>query len=391
MDFNNTEMAFSMKSKTDLRNAYLLFSAIQSSAVVKAAKNATMLALKLQLPVSWAVKPTLYRQFVGGETLEDCRKTVRMLQEYNVKSVLDYSSEGGTELEDVQKAYDETINSIDFARGNPGIAYTVFKPTAMIINRVLKKASDNYSSMGDIEKAEYVNFRERIFALCQRANNSNVRILVDAEDFAYQELIDRIVEEAMRRYNKERAIVFHTLQMYRKDRLDYLKFVHEDSEKYKYIPGIKLVRGAYMEDERARAYELSYIDPIHPDKESTDISYNDGLRYIIENIDDFELFSGTHNYDSNQLLADLIDEKGLKRDDSRIFFAQLYGMSDNISFSLAREGFNVCKYVPYAPVNKVLPYLLRRAEENSSIAGQTSRELHLIKTELERRRVQKTN
>lgn len=386
IDFNNTEIAFSMKSNADLRNAYLLFSTIQNRTIVKTAKSATMLAIKLQLPLSWAVKPTLYRQFVGGETLEDCLKNVNILNSYNVKSVLDYSAEGGTELEDVQKAYDETIRSIDFAAGNQSVAYTVFKPSAMIINRVLVKASENFPSLGDIEKAEYENLRERIFALCEKAHKSNVRILIDAEHFASQELIDRIVEESMRRYNKERAIVFQTLQMYRKDRLQYLKFLHEDSVKNKYVPGIKFVRGAYMEEERARAYELSYIDPIHPDKESTDNSYNEGLRYVVENIDNFELFSGTHNYESNQLLAQLIDEKGLKRDDRRIFFSQLYGMSDNISFTLAREGFNVCKYVPYAPVNKVLPYLLRRAEENTSMSGQTSRELQLIKAELERRR-----
>ncbi|MFA5849741.1 MAG: proline dehydrogenase family protein [Bacteroidales bacterium] len=389
IDFNNTEIAFSMKSNADLRNGYLLFSTIQNKTIVKAAKSATMLALKLQLPLSWAVKPTLYRQFVGGETLEDCLKNVNILSSYNVKSVLDYSAEGGTELDDVQRAYDETIRSIDFAAGNKSIAYTVFKPTAMIINRVLVKASEDFPSLGDIEKAEYENFRERIFALCEKAYKNDVRILIDAEHFASQELIDRIVEESMRRYNKDKAIVFQTLQMYRKDRLEYLKFLHEDSIKNRYIPGIKFVRGAYMEEERARAYELSYIDPIHPDKESTDRCYNDGLRYVVENIDNFELFSGTHNYESNQLLAQLIDEKELKRDDRRIFFSQLYGMSDNISFTLARDGFNVCKYVPYAPVEKVLPYLLRRAEENTSMSGQTGRELQLIKAELDRRRTGK--
>ncbi len=195
----------------------------------------------------------------------------------------------------------------------------------------------------------------------------------------------------MRRFNKSRAIVFHTLQMYRNDRLDYLKFIHEDSLKSGYIPGIKFVRGAYMEEERARARALGYPDPIHPDKESTDKAYDDGLRYVMDNIDHFELFSGTHNYDSNLLLARLIDEKGLRRDDERIYFSQLYGMSDNISFTLANEGFNVCKYIPYAPVKDVLPYLLRRAEENTSMAGQTGRELSLIRAEISRRRSSRTH
>jgi len=385
VDFSNTVIAFSMKSTNDLRAAYILFYAIQSPLMVKASKSITTLALRLQLPIFWAIKPTLFKQFVGGETLEDCKKTVDLLKIYNVKSVLDYSYEGDTNLEDVQRAYEETMRSIEFAKDNKNIAFTVFKPTTLIVERVLKKASEDYSSLGDIEKAEYSNFKDRIFSICEKACESNVKILVDAEDYAYQEIVDRIVEEAMRRFNQSRAIVFHTLQMYRTDRLNYLSFLHEDAKKHKYIPGIKLVRGAYMEDERARAYELSYPDPIYPNKESTDRSYNQALKYVIDNINDFELFSGSHNYESNQLLADLMDMKGLKRDDSRIYFAQLYGMSDNISFILAKEGFNVCKYIPYSPVDKILPYLLRRASENTSIAGQTGRELQLIKTELERR------
>lgn len=213
--------------------------------------------------------------------------------------------------------------------------------------------------------------------------------MIDAEHYAFQKYVDQVAEEAMELYNKERAIVFHTLQMYRTDRLDYLMMIHKKAKERGYVPGIKFVRGAYMEQERQRAFELGYPDPIHPDKDATDRCYNDGLGYVMENISDFELFSGTHNYESNNLLAGLIHEKGLERSDKRIFFSQLYGMSDNISFVLASEGYNVCKYLPYAPVNKVLPYLLRRAEENTSVAGQTNRELSLIKTELERRKMEK--
>lgn len=386
LNFNNTEVTFATKSTRDLRNAFLLFSAIQNATVVKSVKGVTAFAQRLQIPISWAIKPTIFRQFVGGETLDECREKVNILLSKNVKSVLDYSAEGGRGLEDVQKAYDETIRSIDYAKGNPGIAFAVFKPTAMIIESVLRKASESFATLGIVEKSEYDNFTDRIFSLCERAYKNDVRILIDAEKFVYQGLVDRIVEEAMRRFNSRRAIVFQTLQMYRVDRLAYLKYLHEDAIKNNYIAGIKLVRGAYMEEERARSYEFGYPDPIHPDKASTDESYDDGLRYAVENIDKIEIFSGTHNYESNQLLADLIDEKGLKRDDDRIFFSQLYGMSDNISFELAHEGFNVCKYIPYAPVKKVLPYLLRRAQENTSIAGQTGRELQLIKIELERRK-----
>jgi len=391
INFNDTKTAFASKSNGQLRNAQLLYSVIQSPLIVKAIKEATNVALNLNLPLGWAVKPTLYKQFVGGETLEESIKTVEELKLSNIKSVLDYSAEGGSAIEDVHRAFKETIKSIEFAKGKSSIAYTVFKPTAMVIGRVLYKAAENPDSLDSEERAEFENFKNRVTELCRIAHDSGVRILIDAEHFATQEIIDRVAEDAMRHFNSSRAIVFQTLQMYRRDRLEYLRYIHDDSNKCGYIPGIKFVRGAYMEEERERAKALGYPDPIHPDKESTDRSYDDGLRYVMDNIDHFELFSGTHNYESNLLLAKLIDEKGLRRDDERIYFSQLYGMSDNISFTLANEGFNVCKYIPYAPVKDVLPYLLRRAEENTSMAGQTGRELSLIRAEILRRRSSRTH
>lgn len=385
MNFDNTKIAFSMKSKGDLRNAQLLFTVIQSPFVVKLAKIMTNAALAIHFPVAWAVKPTLYRQFVGGESLEECAKTVDLLKTYNVKCVLDYSAEGGSSQEHINNAFNETMRSIDFAKGNSFIPYTVFKPTAMVNDVVLNKAAIDLSSLNDQEKDELKKLRERIITLCQKAYDNDVRILIDAEHYATQEIIDRVAEEAMAMFNSKRAIVFQTLQMYRKDRLDYLKKIHKESQEKNYIPGIKFVRGAYMEEERELAAKNGYPDPIYPTKEDTDNGYNSGLKYVMEHIDTFELFSGTHNYESNYLLAKLIQEKNLKNEDERIFFSQLYGMSDNITFTLAEEGFNVCKYVPYAPVREVLPYLLRRAEENTSMAGQTSRELQLIKSEITRR------
>lgn len=386
LDFNNTEVAFASKSNNDLRNAYLLYSTIASPTLVGGAKGITELALRFGVPVGWAVKPTLYRQFVGGETLEDCTRTVENLRKENILSVLDFSAEGGKELSDVERAYLETIKSIDFAKGNRNIAYTVFKPTAMVAGSVLDKAAEGHL-LNDIEKTEMENFRTRIFSLCRRAHENGVKILIDAEHYVYQGIIDKITEEAMEMFNKVRVIVFHTLQMYRHDRIAYLKNLHMEAKEKKYKPGIKFVRGAYMEHERERARIKGYLSPIHFSKADTDRSYDDGLRYVIENINDFELFSGTHNYESNYLLASLIQEKGLAKNDPRIFFSQLFGMSDNISYALAREGFNICKYIPYAPVKDVLPYLLRRAEENTSMAGQTGRELSLIKAEMQRRNI----
>lgn len=384
MDFNNTKIAFSMKSNGDLRNARLLFTLIQSPGTVKFIKAITNVALKLHIPVAWAVKPTLYRQFVGGESLEECTKAVELLKNYNVKSVLDFSAEGGSSKEQTETAFAETVDSIDYAAANPAIAYAVFKPTAMVNVNTLSIAARK-EPLNKEQKEQMEKFRERIFSLCRHAWERGVRILIDAEHFLTQDIIDQVTEEAMETFNKERAIVFHTLQMYRKDRLQYLKELHERARDKGYIPGIKFVRGAYMDEERKLAAIGGYEDPIHPSKEATDDSYDGGLRYVMENIDSFELFSGTHNYESNYLLAHLIDSKGLKRNDPRIFFSQLYGMSDNISFVLASQGFNVCKYLPYAPVREVLPYLLRRAEENTSMAGQTGRELQLIKDEIARR------
>lgn len=397
MDFNNTEIAFRNKITRDLYNARLLFGMMDKPVLVGFFKHLTNFALGVHIPVGWAVKPTLYRQFVGGETLEQCTPIVDQLRQYNVKSVLDFSAEGGSSSRSVERAFSEILRSIDHVADNPGLPYTVFKPTAMVLSEVLEKAAraerfpGKFPPLDDAEQNELNDFRERILSICRKACEKGVRILIDAEHFLTQDIIDEITEQAMELFNKERAIVFHTLQMYRKDRLDYLKKLHVDASKKGYIPGIKFVRGAYMEQERALAKEFGYEDPINPTKESTDISYDKGLRYVIDNINSFELFSGTHNYNSNYLLASLIDEYGLKRDDPRIFSSQLYGMSDNISFVMAAEGYNVCKYIPYAPVRDVLPYLLRRAEENTSVAGQTSRELSLIKEEISRRKTLKDN
>ena len=236
------------------------------------------------------------------------------------------------------------------------------------------------------EIKEFREFKERFMAFCQRAYDNDVRLIVDAEDYCFQDALDELTDEAMRKYNKKRAIVFATLQMYRHDRMPYLRRILEDAKEKGYIAGVKFVRGAYMEAERARAAEMGYPDPICKDKPTTDANFNEAVRFTIDNLEHFEMFMGTHNEESNYLLAKLIDEKGLARNDSRIFFAQLLGMSDNISFNLAHEGYNVTKYVPYAKVKDVLPYLIRRAEENTSVAGQTGRELRMLEMEIKRRK-----
>lgn len=386
LDFNNTEIAFSAKSEGELKNAYLLFNTIKYPGLVKFAKWATMIALKIHFPLAWAVKPTLYKQFVGGETLQDCEKAINHLKEFNVMSTLDFSAEGEQTPEGIQATFDETIRSIDYAKENKNLAYAVFKPSTITTDELLAKASERHSELTIEEVKAFREFKERFMALCQRAYENDVRILVDAEDYCFQDAIDKLTDDAMRKFNKKRAIVFATLQMYRHDRMAYLQKIYADAIEKNYIPGIKFVRGAYMEEERARAAAMGYPDPICKDKQATDENYDAGVRFVVDHIDRFEMFMGTHNEESNYKLAKLIEEKGLQKNDPRIFFAQLLGMSDNISFNLAHEGYNVTKYVPYARVNDVLPYLIRRAEENTSVAGQTGRELRMLKTEMERRK-----
>ena len=305
---------------------------------------------------------------------------------FNVRTTLDYSAEGEQTPEGIQATFEETIRSIDFAKGNDNLAYAVFKPSTITTDELLAKASEKREELTPEETKEFLEFKKRFMAFCQRAHDNDVRLIVDAEDCCFQDALDELTDEAMRKYNKRRAIVFATLQMYRHDRMPYLRRILDDAKEKGYVAGIKFVRGAYMEAERTRAAAMGYPDPICKDKPATDANFNEGVRFVMDNLDHFELFMGTHNEESNYLLAKLIDEKGIARNDTRIFFAQLLGMSDNISFNLAHEGYNVTKYVPYARVRDVLPYLIRRAEENTSVAGQTGRELRMLKTELDRRK-----
>lgn len=385
ISFDNTEIAFAYKSDKELRKAYFLFKMVGSPFLVKTGKIITNILLGIHFPIGWAIKPTIYSHFCGGEYIAESAKLVETLGEYGVKVILDYSVEGKESPEDIQSALEETLKTIENASGNPNIPFAVFKPTAFTTSKILDKVSSG-KPLNEMEKQEADKFRMRIDTLCQTSFKHGIPILIDAEDSWYQKFIDDVVEEMMEKYNKQKAIVFNTLQMYRKDRLEFLKESYRKAVEGNYFLGIKFVRGAYMEKERARADKMSYPDPINADKASTDKMYDDGLRFTIDHIDRISVFSGTHNENSNILLTELMKEKGLARNDNRVWFSQLFGMSDHISFNLAAEGYNVAKYLPYGPVQHVLPYLIRRAEENTSVAGQTSRELELLFKEYQRRR-----
>jgi proline dehydrogenase len=384
IDFTNIEVAFVSKSNADLNKAYLLFKTIASPTVVGIGKNLLNMALAVHFPINWAVKPTIYSHFVGGESIGDSFAAIRKLEKYNVKAILDYSVEGKEEPEDIRLAFEETLRAVRNAGQDANIPYSVFKPTAMGRSKVLEKASSN-APMNEQEKMELQQFKDRIHQLCQTAFESNIPILIDAEHSWYQNIIDEVTNHEMSIFNKEKAIVWNTFQMYRHDRLEFLKKSYEMSVAGNYFLGAKFVRGAYMEIERERAAEKGYQDPIQPNKEATDNDYNEALKFCLEHLDRISIFNGSHNEHSNQYMAEEMVKMGIAPNDNRCWFSQLYGMSDHISFNLSKEGFNVAKYLPYGPVKHVMPYLLRRAQENTSAQGQSGRELSLIMAEKHRR------
>jgi proline dehydrogenase len=384
-NFQNTEVAFKIKSRHDLTRALWLFRLISYGFVVKAGNKVIPDAIKLGIPMAWIIKPTVFKHFCGGETLEECAPAVEKLGSANVKAILDYSVEGGEDDEKIETAFRETLRAIDFAGKNANIPFAVFKPTAFIRSYALEVLSIG-KDVSEDAKNEGNKFRTRVETLCKSAYDRDLPILIDAEDSFYQPFIDEVVMDMMSKFNQKKAIVFNTYQMYRWDRLGILKKNFMQARDGNFFLGAKFVRGAYMERERERARIKGYPDPIQPDKESTDRDYNEALKFSVENIDRISLFNGTHNEYSSAYLSELMKEHGLKKDDPRVWFSQLYGMSDHISFNLALEGYNVAKYVPYGPVKHVLPYLLRRVEENSSVSGQTGRELSLILKEQKRRK-----
>ena len=390
VSFSNTEIAFKIKSNKELRKADMLFKAISNPVLVKLGGFFARLAIKIRFPIGWIVKPTIYRHFCGGETIGDCLPVIEKLSAFNIQSVLDYSVEGKEETEEIEAALEETLRTVINAADNKNIPFAVFKPTAFARSIILEKKSAG-STLSQEEEQEAENFRSRVNRLCKTAYEKGVRIMIDAEDVCYQEFIDQVVMEMMEQYNRERAIVYNTCQMYRTDRLEILERDYLTSLRKGFYLGIKFVRGAYMERERERAARLGYPSPVHPNKESTDRDYDRALKFSVEHIDRISIFNGTHNEQSSLYLAQLMEEHGIARDDERCYFSQLYGMSDHISFNLAHEGYLVAKYLPYGPVRSVLPYLIRRTEENTSISGQTSRELQLITWEKQRRKQAKSN
>ncbi|QHL87191.1 proline dehydrogenase [Nibribacter ruber] len=385
VSFDNTAIAFADQSDAQLYKTYLLFAAMNNNLLVKTGGTLMRKALEWKLPVKTLVKKTIFEQFCGGETIEECTPTIERLGRSHIGTILDYSVEGEGSEQSFDHTAQEIIATIERAHNSTHIPFSVFKVTGVADSALLTKVQDKQALTAQ-EQTAYDKARARVQAICQRAFDRGVRIFIDAEESWFQETIDQLTYEMMALYNKERAIVYNTYQLYRHDRLDAIKRDYENALRNGYYLGGKLVRGAYMEKEARTAQQKGYANPINPSKQATDDLYNAALTFCVEHADRIAICAGTHNEDSCYVLMDLMAQHGIEPKDERFFFAQLLGMSDNLSYNLAHAGYNVAKYVPYGPVEAVMPYLLRRADENTAIAGQSSREFNLISKERARRK-----
>ena len=400
ISFDNTEYAFAYKSDKELRKAKFLFSSMGIESLVRIGTRLTPWAIKVGLPIKGIIRNTIFRQFVGGETLEQTAVVANKLGEFNVQVILDYGVEGKEGEDNFDHATDEFIRVIKYASTQRTMPFMSIKVTGFARFALLEKldsASTDRSGyqgtvhtevLNDAEKAEWDRVVKRMEKIISAAADNKIGVLVDAEETWIQDPVDALTMQMMEKYNRKRVVVYNTIQLYRHDRLRFLKDSFAEAQTKNFILGAKLVRGAYMEKERRRAEEMNYASPIQPDKASSDRDYNAGVEFCLNHIDQISLIVASHNEYSNLRATQLLDERKIPHNHPHVHFSQLYGMSDNITFNLARAGFAVSKYLPFGPIGDVVPYLMRRAQENSSVAGQTGRELGLIKKEVERRKLQ---
>ncbi|WP_127136620.1 proline dehydrogenase family protein [Flagellimonas oceanensis] len=385
-NFENTEIAFELKTDAQLERAYFLFKMISIEPLVRIGTALTNIAIKAHLPVEGLIRTTVFDHFCGGVNEKDCLPIIDNMYGNGVCSVLDYSAEGKSVDNQLDFAMEKTLEILDFVKEKDAMPFAVFKPTGFGRFKLYEKVSAGVK-LTEKEQAEWGRIVNRFEKVCQKAHKLDVALLIDAEESWMQDAADDLVLEMMRKYNKEKAIVFNTFQMYRWDRMGYIVKLFKQAEEEGFKIGAKVVRGAYMEKENDRAEDKGYKSPICENKKLTDENFDAAIDYMMDHIDYFTIFAGTHNEKSTLRLVDLMEERGIASDDGRIWFGQLFGMSDHITYNLAAHGFNTVKYVPYGPVRDVMPYLIRRAEENTSVAGQTSRELTLITKERKRRKL----
>lgn len=385
LDFQDTATAFADKSTSELKEKHRLFKMMNSPSLVSLGTKMTNFALSIGLPVSGLIKHTIFEQFCGGETIEECQRTIDKLGKSHIGTILDYSVEGRSEEEDFELTKDEIVKTIKRANEDENIPFAVFKVSGIAPYGTLEKVSAGVE-LPDKSKLKWERIQARVNEICEYAHSLDQPVFIDAEETWIQNAIDLLAQSLMEKYNREKPIVYTTIQLYRTDGLDFLKKSHEKAKEAGYFYAVKLVRGAYMEKERARAEEMGYPSPIQPDKAATDRDYDAAIEYCLDNIETLAFVAGTHNEKSVQMLAQKMQKKNISHDHPHVFFSQLYGMSDNLSYVLAKNDYNVSKYVPYGPVKDAVPYLTRRAAENTSVQGMMSRELEMIDRELKRRK-----
>jgi proline dehydrogenase len=388
LNFQDTKTAFADKTDAELNEKYRIFRMMNSPAITDLGTTAAQIGLRLGLPIKGLIKNTVFRQFCGGETIEECQPTIDKLAESNIGSILDYSIEGKSEEAVFDSTKNEIYRTVTRAKEDDKVPFAVFKVTGLARVELLEKVGSE-KELFVLEQEEWDKARARVEEICDYAHSLEQPIFIDAEESWIQDAIDALATEMMEKYNREKPVIYNTIQLYRHDRLEFLKESHRKAQKDGYILAVKLVRGAYLEKERARAAEMGYESPIQPDKEATDRDFNAALEYCVENIEDIAFVAGTHNEKSVQYLAELMRKHKVEPAHPHVNFSQLYGMSDNLSYVLAKNGYCVSKYVPYGPVKDAVPYLIRRAQENTSVVGQMSRELELISRELKRRKIER--
>ncbi|WP_150450934.1 proline dehydrogenase family protein [Arenibacter lacus] len=384
--FEDTATAFALKTDSELERAYFLFKLIGNEPLVRIGTAVTNFAIKANLPVERLIRATVFDHFCGGTNEEECLVVANRMFEKGVSTILDYSVEGQQVENQLDYCFEKTMQTLDFVKEKEAIPFAVFKPTGFGRFKLYQKITAG-EELTTLEEEEWQRVVNRFNSVCKKAHDLDVALLIDAEESYIQGAADALVEQMMQKYNKNKAIVFNTLQTYRWDRLEYLKKIHEHAKSEGYFIGVKVVRGAYMEKENERAEEMGYATPICSSKKATDENFDEVAAYILDHLDRISLFAGTHNENSTYLVMEKMEEKGIEVNDPRVWFGQLYGMSDHISYNLSAKGYNVAKYLPFGPVRDVMPYLIRRAEENTSVAGQTSRELTLLKKERKRRKI----
>lgn len=386
LDLEDTAAAYIDKSDAELKEKYRLFKMLNSPFLNAFGTRATSFLLSIGLPVEGLIKSTVFEQFCGGETIEECEGTISSLGQSKIGAILDYSVEGRSTEKAFDDTKDEIIRTIERAKNDPDLPFSVFKVSGIAPLGTLERLNQK-KKLDAKSQAKCERIFGRVNEICKTAYELGQPLFIDAEESWIQDAIDRLAIEMMEKYNHEQPIIFTTLQLYRTDRLQYLKEARRRAKLDGYFPGFKLVRGAYMEKERERAQKMGYPSPIHPNKDATDRDYDVAIDYCLKHVEEVAFVAGTHNEASTHLLAEKMFDRGIPADHPNIFFSQLYGMGDNISYVLASRGYHVSKYVPYGPVADSIPYLIRRAEENSSTAGQVSRELSMIRKELRRRKL----